>query len=150
VEKAVAKFKEDELALIEINVNERSMTHRLAELICKRIALIRPYIEEVADFMYQGESRSRLRTEASIYLYDEKAEHDKFSGLWDGRKETFLKAMKKAEDPLAFYYITLLFADMRVAEPPKKRYLTISLHNEPYGMPVGHLYMKLDKYEVGM
>ena len=137
--------------LLELDRGDNSFekTKKLAELICRRIALIRPYIEEVTDFMYRGEARSRLRTEANVYLYDEKAEHDKFSGLWDGRRETFSRAMKRAKDPLAFYYITLVFADMRVSEPPSRRYLTISLHYEPYGLPVGHIYMKLDKYEVG-
>jgi hypothetical protein len=122
-------------------------TKKLAELICKRIALIRPYVEEVVDFMYQGEARSRLRTEAHVYLYDEKAEIDKLRELWDGRRKTFSKAMKRAEDPLTLYYITLLFADMRVSEPPNRRSLTISLHNKPYGMPVGHIYMKLLRRE---
>jgi len=140
--------------LLELNKDKSSFEKNkgMAELICNRIGLIRPYVQEVADFMFEGETRSRLRTEANVYLYDEKAEQDKLKDLWDGRKETFSKAMRKARDPLAAYHITLYFADIRnetSSKSPSRRYLTIELHDEPYGLPIGHVYMKLDRYEVG-
>ena len=121
---------------------------RLGKLICKRIGTIRPYLEQIADFMYESEERSRLRTEVNISLYDEKAEHDKYGHTWvEGG------AFKK--DPLSFYYLELSFGDMRsqksanLGTDTKRRYLIISLFDEPYSVPIGHVYMSMKNYEVG-
>lgn len=133
-------------------------TKKLGKLICERIATVKPYIEEAVDFMYEGENRSRLRTEVNIFLYDEKAESDRFDEkVWSRvGPEYSAKASKllhKYRDPLSSHYIQLWFADGRgqknIADPNKKRYLTISLFNGPYEVPIGHVYLTLKKYNVG-
>jgi hypothetical protein len=118
------------------------------KLLCKRIGTVLPYLEKLADFMYESEEKSRLRTEVNLFLYDEKTEYDRFGHTW-------VRGPLHKHDPLSGYYLLLSFGDMRgqksveLGTDKKRRYLIISLFDEPYAVPIGHVYVNMKNYEVG-
>lgn len=126
---------------------KRAKAKKLGKIICQRIGSIRPYLEKIADFMYESEKLSRLRTEVNVFLYDEQTEFDKYGHTW--KQGVSFKA-----DPLSGYFLLLSFGDMRGPKsgpklPGKRRYLIISLHDDVNSLPIGYLYMNMKNYAVG-
>jgi hypothetical protein len=137
--------------LLELNEDHPSFEEYVGvgQLICDRIRTIRPYLEKLADFMYESENLTRLRTEVNFFLYDEQTEFDAYGKTW--------KAGGTYEhDPLSGIFLLLSFGDMRGPRSGpkftgKRRYLIIWVYdfNDSHKVSLGNAFLKMRNYEVG-
>ena len=137
--------------MLELNENHPSFENytKLGHLICGRIRTIRPYLEKLADFMYESENLTRLRTEVNFFLYDEQTEYDTYGKTWE-------VGGKHKNDPLSGLFLLLSFGDMRGVSGrskviQKRRYLIIWVHDSMDfdNVSIGNVYLNMKNYEVG-
>lgn len=121
--------------------------------LCKRIALIKPLIKQIADFMSATERESYLELEVNLFLHG-KTENDTSARISEAYSFKQKRKPRKRFDPLENFYLRLELVDtnqpgMESFRDINRRSIRIALCNRSLGQVIGHVFTYLDGYYVG-